>query len=54
MIVSWYSLDLDQAIRERHSTRMFLPPRATGSSSVRRWPALSAYTGTSALRTPSV
>jgi nitroreductase len=31
MIVSWTSLDLDQAIRERHSTRMFLPqpvPRA--------------------------
>src|SRR5215510_6500755 len=31
MIVSWHSLDLDQAIRERHSTRMFLPqpvPRA--------------------------
>jgi nitroreductase len=25
MIVSWTSLDLDQAIRERHSTRMFLP-----------------------------
>jgi len=25
MIVSWHSLDLDQAIRERHSTRMFLP-----------------------------
>ena len=31
MIVSWTSLALDQAIRERHSTRMFLPqpvPRA--------------------------
>jgi nitroreductase len=25
MIVSWTSLDLDRAIRERHSTRMFLP-----------------------------
>src|SRR5215813_4551164 len=25
MIVSWTSLALDQAIRERHSTRMFLP-----------------------------
>jgi len=25
MIVSWHSLELDQAIRERHSTRMFLP-----------------------------
>ena len=25
MIVSWHSLDLDQAIRERHSTRMFSP-----------------------------
>src|SRR5262245_9516704 len=25
MIVAWHSLDLDQAIRERHSTQMFLP-----------------------------
>src|SRR5215472_16906226 len=25
MIVSWHSLELDRAIRERHSTRMFLP-----------------------------
>ena len=25
MIVSWHSVELDQAIRERHSTRMFLP-----------------------------
>src|SRR5215831_19388946 len=25
MIVAWHSLDLDQAIRDRHSTRMFLP-----------------------------
>jgi len=25
MIVAWHSLDLDQAIKDRHSTRMFLP-----------------------------
>ena len=37
MIVSWHSLVLDEAIRERHSTRMFLPqsvPRALLDESV--------------------
>src|SRR5262249_7496697 len=42
MIVSWTSLALDQAIRERHSTRMFLPqpvPRVLGDESL----ALARY-----------
>jgi nitroreductase len=37
VIVSWHSLVLDEAIRERHSTRMFLPqsvPRALVDESV--------------------
>ena len=52
MIVAWHSLDLDQAIKDRHSTRMFLPqpvPRelvdealalaqcAPSNSNIQRW-----------------
>ena len=58
MIVAWHSLDLDQAIKDRHSTRMFLPqpvPRelvdealalaqcAPSNSNIQPWHIVFAY-----------
>jgi nitroreductase len=67
VIVSWHSLVLDEAIKERHSTRMFLPQsvpralvdeslalaqRAPSSSNIQPWHMVFA-SGTSLIRLES-